>query len=58
MGLSVPYEQSRISRTPYSPIVAAHAVTGGQKAVPSPLNPREKASIPQIEIWSTRNKWS
>ena len=38
---------------------------GGQRChrgpkipVPSPLCTPEKASIPQIEIWSTRNQWS
>jgi len=53
-----PYTQSRISRTPYPPIGGAHAVTGAQNSIPSPLSPPEKALIPQIEIWSTRNQWS
>jgi len=34
----------------------AHAVTGVPKSVLSPNSPPEKASIPQIEIWSTRNQ--
>jgi len=50
--------QSHISRTPYPLIGGAHAVTGAQNAVPSPLNSPKKASIPQVEILSTRNQWS
>jgi len=38
---------------------AHHTPIGGDKIpVPSPLSTLEKASIPQMEIWSTRNQWS
>jgi len=35
-----------------------YAVTGAPNSAPSPLSPPKKASTPQIEIWSTRNRWS
>jgi len=48
---------------PYQPH-SIHPIGGGtlpqeaQNSVPSLLSRPEKASIPQIEIWSTRNQWS
>ena len=50
--------QSRISRTPYPQLGGPRCHRGPKISVPSPLITPEKASIPQIEIWSTRNQWS
>jgi len=40
--------QSPISRTPYPPLGRAHAVTGTQNLVPSPLSSPKKASTPRL----------
>jgi len=52
------HRQSRISRTPYPQFGGDQAVTGGPKFSPVTTYTPKKASIPQIEIWSTRNQWS
>ena len=44
-----------VSAALHTPQLGGQAVTGAQNSVPSPLNLPKKASIPQIEIWSTRN---
>ena len=51
------HSQSRISRTSY-PHWGARCHRGPKIPVPSPLSTPEKASIPQIEIWSIKNQWS
>jgi len=51
------YKQSCIIRTPYFPI-GGHPATGAQYSDPSPFSHQEKASTPQIEMWSTGNQWS